>query len=49
MAIIQNPDLTPFYIAAQRFVDEALRRDGSLFAPGRSAWSPATIDDLYQR
>ncbi|MEN9933722.1 MAG: hypothetical protein RLZZ387_301, partial [Chloroflexota bacterium] len=39
----------PFYIAAQRFVDEALRRDGSLFAPGRSAWSPATIDDLYQR
>lgn len=37
------------YEAAERFADVALRRDDSLFTPGRAIWSMATIDDLYAR
>ncbi len=37
------------YAAATRWVDVALRGDGSLFASGVSIWSAETIEDLYQR
>ncbi len=38
-----------FYEAAGRFVDAALRRDDSLFTPGRAIWSPPILDDLHAR
>ena len=37
------------YAVADRFVEEALRRDGSLFTPGTSIWSAENIEDLYER
>src|SRR6266536_1512781 len=49
MARITSTDVQPFYAAAQRFVDAALRADESLFTPGTAVWSPANIDDLYRR
>jgi len=47
MARITAPDVQPFYAAAQRFVDAALRADDSLFTPGTPIWSIANIDDLH--
>ena len=41
--------LAPFYEAAKRFVDEALRHDGSLFTPGMPIWSADNIQELYHR
>jgi 5-methylcytosine-specific restriction enzyme B len=38
-----------FYLAAQRFVDAALRADDSLFTPGRPVWTLVNIEDLYRR
>ncbi len=38
-----------FYVAAERFVDEALRRQGSMFAPGAAAWTSDNLADLYER
>ena len=38
-----------FYIAAQQFVDQALRNDDSLFTPGTPIWIAANIDELYRR
>jgi AAA domain (dynein-related subfamily) len=38
-----------FYVAAARFVEECLRREGSLFTPGRAIWSESPISTLYER
>lgn len=40
---------SPIYEVAQRFVDVALRRDDSLFTPGRAIWAPGPLDELYER
>lgn len=48
MARIHLPATQPFYAAAQRFVEAALRNDDSLFAPGQPIWSAATIAKLYR-
>ena len=37
------------YEVAERFVEEALRKDGSLFTPGSAIWSAENIEDLYER
>ena len=37
------------YAVADRFVEEALKRDGSLFTPGAAAWSAENVEDLYER
>ena len=37
------------YAVAERFVEEALRSDGSLFTPGAAIWSAENIEDLYER
>ena len=37
------------YTAAQQFVDDALRSDGSLFTPKRPIWTRENIQDLYDR
>ena len=45
-----NPPVTDeTYAAAQRWVDAALKRDDSLFTPGRPIWSPVVIADLWER
>lgn len=49
MARVNLPSNQPFYDAAQRFVDAALRTDDSLFTPGTPVWSQAFIDDLHRR
>ena len=38
-----------FYVASDRFVQECLRREGSLFTPGRTIWSRGPVEDLYER
>lgn len=43
------PGDEPLYHAAERFVEEGLRRDGSLFTPGKAVWTLDPIDDFYQR
>jgi len=37
------------YAAGQRFVEQCLRSDGSLFAPGRAIWSSPNLEDFYAR
>lgn len=37
------------YAAAQRFVDDCLTRDGSLFTPERQIWRLPTLNDLHER
>ena len=37
------------YAVADRFVEETLKRDGSLFTPGTTIWSAENIEDLYER
>lgn len=49
MARITATDVQPFYAAAQRFIDAALRKDDSLFTPGTPIWSLTNVDDLYRR
>jgi hypothetical protein len=39
----------PAYDAARRFVEVALKSDGSLFEPDRSVWSAVTLEDLHTR
>lgn len=39
----------PVYAAAERFVDQALRRDGSLFTPSRAIWTLENARDLHKR
>ena len=38
-----------FYIAAQTFVDRALRADDSLFTPGIAIWTSANLQELHER
>jgi hypothetical protein len=38
-----------FYVASARFVQECLRREGSLFTPGRTIWARGPVEDLYER
>ncbi len=47
MARLMRSGIKPFYVAAERFVTEALRSDGSLFTPGASVWSASNIGELY--
>lgn len=37
------------YAIAERFVDQALRRDGSLFTPGQPIWTQSALDELRRR
>jgi 5-methylcytosine-specific restriction enzyme B len=37
------------YQAIEQFVEEGLRRDGSLFTPGEPVWSLSVVRDLYER
>ena len=46
MARLTDEGLAPTYTAAARFVDEALRRDGSLFTPGTAIWTPEHLQEL---
>lgn len=39
-------NLAPTYAAAARFVEVALRTDGSFFTPGRPIWALSTLDEL---
>jgi 5-methylcytosine-specific restriction protein B len=47
--MVKTRDRELLYDIAQRFVDSALRRDDSLFTPGRPIWSLDNLDDLYRR
>jgi len=38
-----------FYVASDRFVQECLRHEGSLFTPGRTIWASGPVEDLYER
>lgn len=49
MARINLPAAQPIYAAAAAFVDQALRRDDSLFTPGAAIWSKANLDELHRR
>jgi hypothetical protein len=43
-------DIDPsFYSAAERFVENCLRREGSLFAPDRRIWASDQVLELYRR
>jgi hypothetical protein len=43
-------DIDPsFYAAADRFVNDCLRQQGSLFSPGRSIWTADDVAELYSR
>lgn len=46
---LSRPQMVPVYSAAKRFVDAVLRKDDSLFTPGRPIWSRPVIDDSYTR
>ena len=43
-----DPRIQPAYKALEQWVDCALRRDDSLFTPGRPIWTAAGLDDLYR-
>lgn len=45
----KEPDHKPLYAAAEQFVDQCLRQDGSLFTPGKAIWTLAAANDLYDR
>jgi MoxR-like ATPase len=47
MRTAEGSDL--LYLAAQRFVDAALRRDDSMFTPGTAIWSAEHLKDLSAR
>ena len=49
MRSFRDPAKAPVYEAARRFVEVALRHDGSLFEPDRSVWSAWVLDDLHIR
>ncbi|NDL60412.1 McrB family protein [Phytoactinopolyspora mesophila] len=44
-----RPELEVVYRAAERWVAEALRGDGSLFTPGEAIWTEALLDELNER
>lgn len=49
MARYQKPGRDLIYSAAERWRDEAVRRDGSLFTPGKAIWTPANLRDIEPR
>jgi 5-methylcytosine-specific restriction enzyme B len=49
MAKLRRPKIEHLYYAAERFIDEGLRKDGALFTPGRPVWCQETIQDFYHR
>lgn len=49
MARAPRPGADTVYGAAQRIIDAGLRRDNSAFTPGRSIWTAATFEELYER
>lgn len=49
MAKSPLPNVEPMYAAAKEFVEQALARDDSLFAPGRPIWSAPVVQDVYER
>lgn len=42
-------DRPELYFAANRFIEQGLRRDGSLFVPGGEVWRADVADDFYKR
>lgn len=44
-----HPGSSATYDAADRFVAIALRRDDSLFTPGREIWGAPVVEDLWNR
>lgn len=48
MARIPGAEAARVYAAAERFVDRALRRNGSVFS-SRRRWAPDVLDDLHLR
>jgi hypothetical protein len=49
MAIRKGKEFKAVYDAATLFVDQVLRKRGSLFTPAKPVWTQAAIDDLYNR
>ena len=49
MPRMTSPAAVRVYDAAQRFIDNALRADDSLFTPGARIWTTPVIDDIYHR
>src|SRR5437899_1909563 len=37
------------YVAAERFIQAALRTDGSIFTPDRPIWTLDNLDEFYRR
>ncbi len=46
---LTGEDAARVYAAAERWVDAALRRDDSLFTPGRAIWTAGNIEELHRR
>lgn len=44
-----HPGSQLIYKAADSFIEEVLRRDGSMFTPGKAIWTPTVLDDLHAR
>jgi 5-methylcytosine-specific restriction enzyme B len=49
MARVLKPGAELIYSAAERFVQEALKTDGSIFTPGLPIWSAENLNDLNHR
>lgn len=39
----------PVYKVVERWIDAALRQDGSLFSPGEAIWSASVLEDVHRR
>lgn len=49
MASARLPDRDIFYHATERFVNEGLRKNGSLFVPGESVWHEDVMEWAMER
>lgn len=49
MARLPDDDLKPLFRALEEWTERGLRRDDSLFTPGRAIWSHAVATDLHKR
>ena len=49
MARPQDWETSPLYKAAACFVDSALRKQDSMFTPGKAVWSEGPVEDFYRR
>jgi MoxR-like ATPase len=49
VARLDEPQASAVYAMAERWVEAALRSDGSLLSPGKAIWSPPLIEELYDR